>query len=125
MMGFADVLALDGRHEEAVRGAYVDMFRRVRRLLRPEGGSPFPRPAENARTHLFLALSCGRAGRLDRYETEDYAAGRRADGRHPVERPRRPKGSAWAPRALPDLGARLRRSGRDVPRGLPAGGDPS
>ncbi|MEO6338925.1 MAG: TetR/AcrR family transcriptional regulator [Caulobacteraceae bacterium] len=103
MMGFADVLALDGRHEQAVRGAYVDMFRRVRRLLRPKGGSPFPRAAENARTHLFLALSLWAPGRLDRYETEDYvlAADRMADI---LLNGLAAKGSAWAPRPLPDFG---------------------
>ena len=102
-MGFADVLALDGRHEGEVRGAYVDMFRRVRRLLRPAGGSPFPRPAENARTHLFLALSLWAPSRLDRYETDDYvlAADRMADI---LLNGMAAKGSAWTPRPLPDFG---------------------
>ena len=102
MMSFADVLALDGRHEAEVRGAYVDMFRRVRRLLRPEGGSPFLRSDENARTHLFLAQALWAPARLDRYEPEDYvmAADRMADillNGLAID------GSIWRPQGLADL----------------------
>ena len=101
-MGFNDVLALEGRHAETVRGAYVDLFRRLRRLLRPAGGAAFPRVAENARTHLFFTLSLWAPSWLRRYETEDYglAADRMADI---LLNGLAAKGSAWAPAPLPDL----------------------
>jgi AcrR family transcriptional regulator len=101
-MNFNDVLALEGRHAETVRGAYVDMFRRFRRLLRPETGSPFPGLAENARAHLFLSLSLWAPAWLRRYETDDYllAADRMADI---LLNGLAAKGSAWTPAVLPDL----------------------
>jgi AcrR family transcriptional regulator len=114
LIGFSDVLALDGRHAEGVRAAYVDLFRRFRRLLRPAEGARFPRRVENGRTHLFVSLALWAPGLLRRYETDDYglAADRMADILlHGLAA----KGSVWAPQPLPEPDPPLLESG-DISR---------
>jgi AcrR family transcriptional regulator len=73
---FNDVRALNAPE---VNGAYVEMFRRARRLL--PGGGALDRDDRNARTHLMLAQLSWATGWLGQWEPDDYGrvAGRMAD----------------------------------------------
>jgi AcrR family transcriptional regulator len=65
---FNDVRALNAAE---VNTAYVEMFRRARRLL--PGAGRLEREARNARTHLMLAQLSWATGWLSQWEPRDYA----------------------------------------------------
>jgi AcrR family transcriptional regulator len=70
MMGFRDVHVLSDPHAEVIFAAYIEMFRRCRRLL---GSARGGRTSLNARTHLLLTLTLGAAPWSVRYDPEDAA----------------------------------------------------
>lgn len=71
---FHDLRALGQPHMEPVSEAYTDMFRRLRRLLAPAPGSGGSRSADNARTHLVLAVVNAQRMWLLRHEPQRYQA---------------------------------------------------
>jgi len=103
LVSFHDVRTLVHPHADIVFGAYTDMFRRTRALLRGDARQP---PAErrdlNARAHLLISLLHGSRTMMTRYEPEDYArvADRIGDILvHGLAQPR----SLWTLRPLPEL----------------------
>ena len=96
---FNDVRAVN---QPAVNEAFVDMFRRARRLMRGPGAEGLDAQAVNARTHLLLSELFWSPVWLKRHDPEDYgrasvrAFSILADG---LATP----GAAWAPLPLPDL----------------------
>ncbi|MGJ7918566.1 TetR/AcrR family transcriptional regulator [Massilia sp. LXY-6] len=103
VMGFRDVHVLGDPHAEVVFAAYVELFRRCRRLLGSAQGAG--RVPLNARTHLLLTLALGAMSWSTRYAPEDAGrmAGRMSDILiHGIGSSR----SAWnipAPPALPGV----------------------
>ena len=81
LMTFRDVHVLGSPHSEIVFGAYVEMFRKCRRLLASGPIRPGKRTELNARTHLLLTLTLWTMSWSARYDPEDYgqAAARMAD----------------------------------------------
>ncbi len=75
---FSDMRALPQPQAEPVFGAYTELFRAVRGLLR-QGQPPArpldpePRRAHNAQAHLLLSLAIWSRAWLGRYEPEDQA----------------------------------------------------
>lgn len=81
LMTFRDVHVLGSPHSEVVFGAYVEMFRKCRRLLASGPIRPGKRTELNARTHLLLTLTLWTMSWSARYDPEDYglAAARMSD----------------------------------------------
>ncbi|WP_313707012.1 TetR/AcrR family transcriptional regulator [Massilia sp.] len=81
LMTFRDVHLLGSPHSEIVFAAYVEMFRKCRRLLASGPIKPGKRVELNARTHLLLTLTLWTMSWSGRYNPEDYgvAAARMAD----------------------------------------------
>lgn len=96
---FNDVRAVN---QPAVNEAFVDMFRRARRLMRGPELEGLDPQALNARTHLLISELLWSPVWLKRHDPEDYGrASTRAfailaDGLAA-------KGAEWAPLPLPDL----------------------
>jgi AcrR family transcriptional regulator len=67
---FNDVRALNSA---AVNAAYVEMFRKARRLLDGPGGARLPDLERNARTHLVLSEAYWAVAWLKGYEPQDYS----------------------------------------------------
>ncbi|MBY4895910.1 TetR/AcrR family transcriptional regulator [Cupriavidus sp. AU9028] len=73
LMSFREIRSLPEGHAQIAFGAYNDMFRQIRRLLRDSVPSePEQRSRLSARAHLLLSLTSGAMLWLDRYEAEDY-----------------------------------------------------
>jgi AcrR family transcriptional regulator len=81
MMTFRDVHMLGSPHSEIIFAAYIDMFRRCRRLLVTDGIRADNRTSLNARTHLLLTLTLGAMSWSSLYAAEDFelVAGRMSD----------------------------------------------
>ncbi|KRB50639.1 TetR/AcrR family transcriptional regulator [Phenylobacterium sp. Root700] len=96
---FNDVRALAS---EPVNQAYLDMFRKVRRVVEGPETANLPRAALNARAHLLISEVFWAVVWLRRHDVEDYGRVSQrvlsitADGLAA-------QGSAWAPLPLPDL----------------------
>jgi AcrR family transcriptional regulator len=69
---FNDVRALPSPQAEDVFGAYTDMFRRVRGLLRGPGTEGLARDDLNARAHQLLSLAHWMRWWIGRYEVDQY-----------------------------------------------------
>lgn len=73
LMSFREIRSLPDSHAEIAFGAYNDMFRQIRRLLRDSAPSEQEQRSRlSARAHLLLSLTSGAMLWLDRYEAEDY-----------------------------------------------------
>lgn len=81
LMTFRDVHVLGSPHSEVVFAAYVEMFRKCRRLLASGPIRPGKRTELNARTHLLLTLTLWTMSWSARYDPADYgqAAARMSD----------------------------------------------
>jgi AcrR family transcriptional regulator len=72
MVTFNDIRALPSPHAEKVFGAYTDMFRHVRNLLKGPGTAHLTRDDLNSRGHIVLSASHNLRQWIGRYEVEEY-----------------------------------------------------
>jgi AcrR family transcriptional regulator len=99
LIGFSDLSALSGPQADAVFEAFVNLFRRTRRVLTAPAAPDATRPGQNARTHLLLSVVFGAAQWAQTCEAGDLPriAARTADillNGLPVA------GAAWPPEPL-------------------------
>lgn len=73
LMTFSDLLSVPPPHGTALQAAYIELFRRVRRLLDADGAPRLPAPARNARAHLLLSTMSWSRTWMPRYEPSDHA----------------------------------------------------
>jgi AcrR family transcriptional regulator len=98
-INFSEVNTLSATRADVAK-VYVQMFRRVRGLIRANGGLTLNRAEINARAHLLFTLTQWARAWISRYEVSGYArAGRHASDilLHGICG----AGAAWAPPVLP------------------------
>jgi AcrR family transcriptional regulator len=96
MVTFNDIRALPSSHADKVFGAYTDMFRHVRGLLKGPETAHLGRDDLNARGHILLSVAHQVRQWIGRYEVDEYprVAQRLADlVLHGLPAP----GSGWQP----------------------------
>lgn len=81
IVNFNDIRALPSPQAEHVFGAYTDMFRRVRALLKGPQAAHLGREDLNARAHVLLSTAHAMRSWIGNYEADEYrrVAGRVAD----------------------------------------------
>jgi len=72
IVNFNDIRALPSPHAEQVFGAYTDMFRHVRNLLKGPETAQLARHDLNARGHIMLSSAHNLRQWIGRYEVEEY-----------------------------------------------------
>jgi AcrR family transcriptional regulator len=109
---FSDVRALAAEYQAPIGEAYLELFRRIRSLLKGPGTDWLDRRAATARTQILLEQLHWSEAWLHRYDAQDYP--RVCERMHDIlVRGLGADGATWAPRPL-SLGADASERARDA-----------